>query len=163
MYKLSYSTENLMRNLKKPCCLHAKRNFRFFFVSFLSRLHGVTWTCFPEIHPKSCFLTCFLKCIYIAFKCWWFQTFCDLCYMAYSYFEEIETILWIWKIMFWGWEGSPLPCTSSSVKPVSASTSKTCQGEANLGRIHFFGARRHASTHTIVNRHLCMQIHGHCK
>lgn len=52
---------------------------------------------------------CFLKCIYIAFKCWWFQTFCDPCYMAYSYFEEIETILWIWKIMFGWWEGSPLP------------------------------------------------------
>lgn len=66
------------------------------------------WPCFHEFHPKSCFLTCFLKCIYFAFKCWWFQTFCDPCYMAYSYFEEIETILWIWKIMFCRWEGSLL-------------------------------------------------------
>ncbi len=114
---------------------------------FLSRLHGGTWKCFPEIHPKSCSLTCFLKSIYNAFKCWWFQTFCDPCYMSYSYFEEIETILWVWKIVFWGWEGSPLPCTSSSVKPVSASTSKTCQGEANLGRIHFLNTRTPTRIH----------------
>ncbi len=110
-------------------------------------MHGGTWKCFPEIHPKSCSLTCFLKSIYNAFKCWWFQTFCDPCYMAYSYFEEIETILWVWKIVFWGWEGSPLPCTSSSVKPVSASTSKTCQGEANLGRIHFLNTRTPTRIH----------------
>lgn len=39
------------------------------------------------------------------------------------------------------------PCTSSSVKPVSASTSKTCQGEANLGRIPFLNARTQTRIH----------------